>query len=249
MDHSPAPPPPLPPEEPIAGEVPPRRTSKAVVAILVGALLAGAGTAVWLVRSRDEGPRNVSPVALQSGWTDQTLPEDGFGIAFPPGWEAIDPDNADAALAQMAKDNPAFAEIVKDQVGKLSEIIRLLAVDANSPTLAQGFATNANVIVQPVPGSLRFEEFLQANVSQLRSVPGVTTSVEDDAFALPAGRAALIRSRLPIQSPAGTTIAAVTQYLFLTEERGFILSFTTTPESEARYVSVFEAIVRTFRTL
>jgi hypothetical protein len=242
------PPPPL-PEEPL--DAPPRgRPSRAVAIILAFALLGGSGAGIWLaMRTRgDDVVLNANPTPpIPSGWNETVFRSDGFAIAFPPAWRAIDPKNAEDALDEMSKENPELANLVRTQIGSLSDLIRLLAVDSKSPSLSQDFATNANVIVQPVPSGVTFEEFVQANAQQLRTIPGVTTSLEDEAVSMPAGRAALVRSRLPIRTGNAETIAAVSQYLLLSRGRGYILSFTTTPELEASYVSVFDAITRTFR--
>ena len=242
------PPPPL-PEEPL--DAPPRgRPNRAVAVILAVALLGGSGAGIWLAtRTRDDVGLNIdlTPHPLPSGWNETVFRSDGFAIAFPPAWRAIDPRNAEDGLDAISNENPELASLVRTQIGSLSDLIRLLAVDSESPSLSQDFATNANVIVQPVPSGVTFEEFVQANAQQLRTIPGVTTSLEDDAVSMPAGRAALVRSRLPIKTANGETIAAVSQYLLLSRGRGYILSFTTTPELEASYVSVFDAITRTFR--
>jgi hypothetical protein len=104
-------------------------------------------------------------------------------------------------------------------------------------------------LVESLPAGVEFDEYLQANLSQLREVPKVSVSLEDDDVALPGGRAALIRSTFSLNSPDGEREVSVTQYVFLKGSRGFILSMTTTPVHAANYEPLWEQIAKTFEPL
>ena len=228
-----------------------RRVNPVVLIVLGLVLLIGAPAAFLILRSGDDGTATkVGSAVLPAGWTAHEVAADRFRLGLPPGWQKVAPGEVDASLETLRKDNPELAEMIEGQVaGSLNELVRFFAFDTRSPTLAQEFATNINVVVEPLPGGIDFEQYLDANLSQLRQVPTVTVDLEDDDLALPGGRAALINSRFSLNSPSGAQEIAVRQYLFLKGGRGFILSMTTTPAHAATYEPVWEQIAKTFETL
>ena len=238
-------PPPVPFEPAAPGPRAPNRVAMIVIGVgLIGGVIAG----VLIARSGDEKPSAVRPGALPAGWKAYTADE-GFSLGLPAAWQELPPGRVDSALDELRGDNPELAELIEGQLaGSLSSLVKFFAFDAESPTLEQEFATNANVVVEPLPEGVDFDEYLQANLTQLRQVPGVSVTPADPSLNLPGGRAALIKSRFSLNTPAGPRQIDVTQYLFLKGRRGFILSLTTTPEHEGTYASVFEQIARTFRT-
>ena len=223
-----------------------------VVLIVLGlVLLIGAPAALLILRSGDDGaPTKVGSAVLPAGWTAHEVTADGFRLGLPPEWQKVAPGEVDASLAALRQDNPELAEMIEGQVaGSLNELVRFFAFDTRSPTLAEEFATNINVVVEPLPSGVDFEQYLEANLSQLRQVPTVTVNLEKDDLALPGGRAALINSSFTLNSPAGGEQIAVRQYLFLRGGRGFILSMTTTPGHAATYGPLWDQIAKTFETL
>jgi hypothetical protein len=249
------------PREPSSSDQPPPPAAFApvkgarlnpVLAIVLGvALLGGAAGAIFLLRSSDDGgATKVGSAVLPAGWTTQELTADGFRLGLPPEWQKVAPGDIDASLETLRKDNPELAEMIEGQVaGSLNELVRFFAFDTRSPTLAQEFATNINVVVEPLPSGIDFAQYLEANLSQLRQVPTVTVTLEDDDLAMPGGRSALISSLFTLNSSGGGQEIAVRQYLFLKGGRGFILSMTTTPGHASTYKPLWEQIAKTFEPL
>lgn len=238
-------PPPMPP--PVSG----KRGSPGPVAMMIigGALVAGVVVGVVLARSGGDSNGGSGKVSIPAGWTAQDASDEGFRLALPPGWQEVEPGRVDDSLDQVREDNPELAEVIESQLsGSLSDLVRFFAFDTRSPTLAEQFATNVNVVVEPLPGGVDFDEYLDANLSQLRTVPGVRVSGEDEV-SLPGGRAAVITSTFTLNSPSGPKDIAVTQYLLMRGDRGFILSMTTTPGHIATYRETFEQIARTFEPI
>lgn len=259
MDQFPPGPPPTPPRDGYSSEGPPPEAPAApypppsggpnrVALIVIGvALIAGVGVGVLLARRGDDKP---GAVTVPAGWTTRDT-DDGFRIAIPPKWQELPPGDVEPALEEVRADNPELAELIENQLaGSLSDLVRYFAFDPESPSLAEGFATNVNVVVEgPLPSGIDFEQYLQANLTQLRQVPGVTVDIKDRSLSLPGGRSAWIVSRFTLNSPAGARQIDVNQYVFLKGNRGFILSMTTTPAHTATYASVFTQIARSFELL
>ena len=248
----PRPDPSEPPVPPAFGDAapPPPASSRRVLAIILGlALIGGATGAVLLVGSRDEDKPVASRLPIPAGWSTHELASEGFRLGLPPGWKPVAADTVDSALESLREGNQELARAIEQQVtGSLSMLVRFFAFDTRSPTFEEEFATNVNVVVEPLPGGVDFDAYVEANLKQLRAVPGVTDTSQD-TVSLPGGEAALIRSHFTLNTPDGERALAVTQYLFLQGDRGFILSETTTPKHEATYASVFEAIAKTFQAL
>ena len=221
-----------------------------VVLILLGiALVVGVPAAFLILRSSDSD-KTVGSAPIPVGWTTHTVSADGFKLELPPEWNRVEAGTVDESLDAVRKDNPELAQVIESQLsGSLSTFVKFFAFDTRSPTLAEEFATNANVVVESLPAGVEFDEYLQANISQLRAVPKVSVSLEDDNVALPGGRAALIRSTFTLNSPDGERQVSVTQYIFLKGNRGFILSMTTTPGHAATYEPLWVQIAKTFEPL
>lgn len=240
----------LPPTLP-GPEAPPARRSRGLVLGLVLALAAGAGVGIGLgLRggSSDDAARLPAASPLPAGWELKTLRAEGFAVGLPPSWQDVPTSSADEALRGLREANPAIAALVENQLGgTVSEFIKLLAFDLESPTLTEEFVTNMNVVVAPVPDGVGFEQFVEANLDQLRTVPGLAGDIERGSANLPSGEAAIVRSRLTLQSPGGEKVAAITQYLLVRGARGYIVSFSTTPTHDREYAKTFLAIMDSFR--
>jgi hypothetical protein len=239
------------PAMPEAEPVGPRRNTALIAGLVLAlAIGTGVGVGIGLRGSGEPEVAEVPPSPVPAGWAIQEVPAEGFAVALPPAWRDVPTTSADEALGALRDANPGIAELVENQLGgTVSAFIKLLAFDLESPTLAEQFATNMNVVVAPVPSGIRFEDFVEANLSQLRAVPGLAGDIKQETVTLPAGRAAQVRSRLTLQSPDGEKIAAITQYLLVRGTRGYILSFSTTPTHEPTYTDLFTRIAGTFRYL
>jgi hypothetical protein len=238
-----------PPEPPFMPASPGWKLSPRAMIVIGVALIAGAVVGVLLAKGGgDDSGKASGPVAIPAGWTRHDLASEGFTLGLPPGWRDIPPGEVEPALDELRADNPELADLVEGQLqGSLSQLVRFFAFDTEAPSLAEGFATNANVVVEPLQVDVTFEQYLEANVRQLRQVPNVTVTVRDDTLSLPGGRSAVISSVFELKSPEGLKQVDVTQYVFLKGRRGFILSMTTTPAHQSAYRTTFDQIARTFK--
>jgi hypothetical protein len=156
--------------------------------------------------------------------------------------------SADEAFDSLKADNPRLAEIARSQLsGSLSSLLKFLALDERSPTLAEQFATNMNVVVVTAPSGATLADFIDESVRQLKSLGDLVSNIEQSRVTLPAGPAGLVRSHLTVTAADGSKVAAVTQYLFLRGGTGIVLSLTTTPAHASAYAGAFQEIARSFR--
>lgn len=236
MDQPPA----LPGTEEQAAIVRSRAPLVAVLAVLIGVAVG-----VFLALSARQSPERAP---LKSGWSPHTVKAAGFNLGLPPGWKSVSTTNVDTAYKDLQDANPQLASLVRDQLGSsLSPLIKFLAFDVNSPTLAQEFATNFNIAQLPLEDGTTFDGFLAQAITQIRNAPGVSKDVQSQRLELPAGESALIHAQWTIQMPRGPQVSAISQYLLLRSSTVYILSFTTLPSHLSQYSAVFDEIARTFR--
>jgi hypothetical protein len=184
----------------------------------------------------DSEPRKSSS---SSGFTTYTVESERFSIAVPDSWQTVSADEAvnDEVIDRLREANPTLAAAVED-LGKPSSVIKLLAYD---PDTSQGFATNVNVGVTPVPEEVTEEQFFDVNVEQVQQAIG--TAPTEEELDLPAGHALHVTWEVP--GLEGTPVAD--QYLFYTKGRAFILTFSTKTDLTDEYASTFTRSARSFR--
>jgi hypothetical protein len=227
----------------------PSRVSPGVVItgclVLVGLVV---GAIVATRRSIDDAPATRAAL-IPAGWTNQTVRDAGFRIAFPPQWRAITGLDDDA-LDALRTDNPELAEVVEQQLGgaSLSDLVRLFAVDGQSPG-APEFVTNANVIVAALPGRISLSDYLDANLDQLERLPGASVQEVERGVDLNGTPAGIFRVEYPLNTPTGAVQVSLTQFAAVRGTRSYVLTLTTTADQESRYQDVFERIGATFQLL
>ena len=152
----------------------------AIVAAIVVAIAAVGGTLLLLRSGGDKSK-------LDPGWKRVAAEAEGFSVGMPPAWKAVSTTDADKAFEALQSANPQLANLVKDQLGgSLSSLIKLLAFDTKSPTLAQQFATNMNVVVAPAAG-VPIETFLEQNLVPPQDAGAIERRVEETRTALGPG--------------------------------------------------------------
>lgn len=218
--------------------VPSRRRALAVAGAL---LLIGAGAVVGVVLARGGGSSSVEPAALRSGWTRQAGPR--FTLGLPPEWRSFPTTANTEEFAALEKSDPQRAALLRDQFGgELSPLIRFIAFEVGTP-LSQQFSTNLTVIVAEAAGGL--DGFIENDATQLRRAEGVGSTIQEQRIELPAGEAGIVTAQLQI--PGGSQLGAVTHYVLVRGETGYILQFTTLADQLTRLAPLFEEIARTFR--
>jgi len=169
----------------------------------------------------------------------ETVESAGFSIGVPKGWKAIDSDTASAAAEKAAAKNPALAQVFA-AMKQTGTRIRLAAGD---PKATQGFATNMNVVLEPIDSKMTLDAYTTANTAAVSSVLGAKPKVEK--VDLPAGEAA----KFSYSVTQGTTTIKYLQYAFVSDGNGYVLTYTTVPATGSKYDTLFEQSAESFRLL
>jgi hypothetical protein len=165
-------------------------------------------------------------------------------IALPSTWKTVDYQQVvkAGALDQLARDNPELAGTFA-AMAQPNSPIKLFAYD---PQVANGFATNANVVVVPLAGQVSFSEYQRQLVGELRTVSSVS-QLRSSTVRLPAGRAVRIGYRLNVNVRGRTLLVQTLQYAFLNRRRSVVVTYSTLPASARFYRNVFTTSSRSIR--
>jgi hypothetical protein len=184
-----------------------------------------------------------------TGWT--RAHGEGFSIAVPEAWQPLSAaDLADSGIFDTMREANPDAAAVLDQAQTALETgqLALFAFDPGQRTTETGFAANLNVI--PVTdvggGDLQDAADQMAQVIQLQ-IP-VIGEISTGTATLPAGEAAVIAYKWTVGLPSGESVdVAVTQYLVVTGDDGYILTMTGIGEDSAADAARWEQMAGTFR--
>lgn len=191
---------------------------------------------------------------IEEGWTEYSLPDDGFAVALPQTWRKVDAGTDDSlAPAYIAQAEhglvPASNLQVRDDSLRSSDV-RFLALDTAPESVASGFMTNLNVLHRSLVGNISLAEFGAGNVRELEKVKRVIKPVQVQVVQLPAGQALRLRYELELSSgDAQAPRASLTQFLLINGQEGYVLTFATTPALLEKYKPIFEQIGSSFRWL
>jgi hypothetical protein len=182
-------------------------------------------------------------IGVSGGLATYEVSGAGFSVAVPPDWQTVSADDAftKSQLETMKEADPALAPYL-DALGGSDSFVKLLALD---PDIEVGFATNLNVVVEPIAIDITRQQYFDATMSQVRQLFGA--EFEENRVDLPAGEA-LHLSYEQFENPSGGTIATV-QYILFEDGNGYVLTYSTLPGRAAASADEFERSARSFRLL
>lgn len=174
--------------------------------------------------------------------TRYTAKEDGFTITLPSTWLPLVDTHGmiKSNINALQADNPALATLLDDQLSTLNDVpVSLVAFDLAPETLRTGFATNLNVMKQPIPAGFSLEYVVQFSADQLEQVLGLSGSTQSTKVLLPAGEAILLDYELTGQ-------AVARQYYLLHDQAVYILTFTSAASLADSAMILFDETMQSF---
>jgi hypothetical protein len=160
------------------------------------------------------------------------VPGQGLSLAVPASWVAVSASLPDAAIEKLRRENPKLAPYL-GQLSGPNSAAKFLALD---PAVQNGFATNVNVVVAPIP-SVSFDVFRAAIV---REIQGIVGSARVNHRPVTIGGVRGVRLSYPFRITVGRTYTVATlQYAFPRPGKSVLVTYTTLPRSKARYASTF----------
>jgi hypothetical protein len=235
----------------------PSRRSLAPTIALVAALVAGCGTSGPATALPSVGAASAavtgSPVAVGSAAPGSAAPggspapgtprpAGAYSLSLPSGWRSVQIGSNYAVLAG-AYDTLSlpFASSLISQLTALPKSASAYAFDASDATVRSGTLVALTVTEVVLPAGVTLDDFSavvgqQAALEAEATVPATriqTASGPADEYVYEASFAA---------TATGTAVAEVTQMILVAPGRGYVLTFSTTPDRAATDAPVFDKI-------
>lgn len=179
---------------------------------------------------------------LSSGPTRFTSDEAAFTITLPAGWLPLADSSKviQSSIDAIEGKNPEMAALLTEQLSLIEEIpIALIAFDLSPETLNSGFATNVNIMRQPVPAGFSLSYLVQFSADQLETVLGLSDAAEQTQVVLPAGETVILDYQLNNQ-------AIARQYYLLHDQNLYIATFSASASLAASSTILFNEIMQSF---
>jgi hypothetical protein len=235
----------------------PSRRSLGLAIALAAAVLAGCGTSgpatplpsVGAASAAAAGspvaPGSAAPGSAAPGGSSATgtpRPAGAYSLSLPAGWRSVQIGSNYAALAG-AYDTLSlpFASSLISQLTALPKSASAYAYDASDATVRSGALVALTVTEVVLPAGVTLDGFSavvgqQASLEAEATVPATriqTASGPADEYVYEASFGA---------TATGTAVAAVTQVILVAPGRGYVLTFSTTPDRAATDAPVFARI-------
>jgi hypothetical protein len=235
----------------------PSRRSLGLAIALAAAVLAGCGTSgpatplpsVGAASAAATGspvaPASAAPGSAAPGGSPATgtpRPAGAYSLSLPAGWRSVQIGSNYAALAG-AYDTLSlpFASSLISQLTALPKSASAYAYDASDATVRSGALVALTVTEVVLPAGVTLDGFSavvgqQASLEAEATVPATriqTASGPADEYVYEASFGA---------TATGTAVAAVTQVILVAPGRGYVLTFSTTPDRAATDAPVFARI-------
>jgi hypothetical protein len=193
------------------------------------------------------------PTVLSSGWKRYERPADGFAITLPPEWQSIDLDPAtfESAINVLKEKNPQFGNQLQGQISRLITLgTKFSAFDLSPASFQNNFATNLNIIVEPLPFAASLDFYTQATESQLKTLSAVQQPVVSRRVNTVAGPAQELQYHLKLVATGNQPVTTYTnQFLFVRGKSAYVVTLTTLENKEKDYTDIFEKIGTDFELL
>ena len=173
-----------------------------------------------------------------------SIPGYGISVGLPSTWKSVNYRQIlkPGVLQALARDNPDLAGSFA-AMAQPNSPIKFFAYD---PQVANGFATNVNLVVVPIRVRLSFSEYSRRLVSELRSVSSVS-GLHSANVRLPAGQATRVSYRLNVTVQSRQITVLTLQYAFFRGGRSVVFTYTTLPASSRFYNGVFATSAQSIR--
>ena len=191
----------------------------------------------------------VTSRSLDNGWTRLEVTSEGFTIDVPPKWRSLvlDPQTLDAATKTAIAQNPDLATVLSSDAMRqaMASGVKLFAFDLDPAHNVSGFGNNLNILKQPLNAAISLDFYTQVNVAQIEELLKLKVRVRRVMLAngTPADELSYERTT---QRPDGPLVTSLRQYLVVTGQTAWVLSFTVAQTKLAAYGDLLEQTAKTF---
>jgi hypothetical protein len=182
-----------------------------------------------------------SSAAAAEPFARHTVRGHGVSLAVPRSWVAADSRVPGPLLERLARENPRLAPFLR-QLGRPTSPTKFFAFD---PVVRDGFATNVNVVVTPLPSGLGFQDYGAALAAELRSIGA--RNLRQGVAVVDGERAARLQYRFDLTLGGARLTVQTLQYAFPRSGRSTVVTYTTLPSFAGRYAATFRRSAASIR--
>ena len=199
--------------------------------------------------SEAEAPYSIT--IEEDGWQVYQNFEYGFSLKLPPEWEILDltVDDLKVLLTEMVNNNPALESYFTSEYlnNLVAAGIKLIAIDASVASLSTGSTSNLNVLVADLLFEITLEEYIEVNISQIKSLLGKELEINEEIVMIGELEAGKITYRTEITDILGNPQQVeYRQYLILDGRTQYVLTFTAGTDKAEADGPVFDQIADSF---
>jgi hypothetical protein len=190
--------------------------------------------------------RPVPKKADPAGWPVYEQPADGFALALPPGWVALDlnPKTLDRMLEKGLAVNPDLKAMEKGIRMQVAAGVKFLGLEK------AGGGPNVSVAKFPLRTEASLDAAAVDFVKQYDVIPTVERPVRHERVRLKAGEAERVDLVMPVRPPGeAAKRLAMTSYLLVRGRDTYVLTATAGVDEAAAYAPTFERVAQSFRFL
>jgi hypothetical protein len=188
------------------------------------------------------------PAAGQAGRI--VLAKSHFAITLPSGWQSLPVDPA--KLKAYVESLPADSDIRKvlEKAAATSTAAKFTAFDIRPGDVANGFARNVNIIVQPAARGVSLSDVEAAAKASLATLSSVRKPITSKIVSLPTGKAVRVTYTIDVPGAGGKKIAVGgTQYYLLLKKATLIITFSSDLDSKAAADADFTTMVQSIEAV
>jgi hypothetical protein len=184
---------------------------------------------------------------VPADWTTHDLPDNNLSIALPPDWQTIDmnPHTIGDSIMLISEKHPAYASYLWVQLpNMINQGTSFFGYDSTSETIDNGYATNINLLVEPLSESESLDFYLDSSVELLTMIWGIDQTIEPETVNLPAGEAGRLQYNVELATPEGEPLdITLVQYLLLHEQNAYIFTFAAMSDQAEDSLDDFASIM------
>jgi hypothetical protein len=190
---------------------------------------------------------------LDNGWMQYALPEEGFSVALPPNWLAVqlDPEFMADILGEVGAQNEgALSMLNSDAMQAMAASgIKLMAFDTDAEMIGRTTPTSLNVLTLELPGELPFDVWLNLNEAQLEGLAEEGSLTMEELQVAGQDAAHFHYTAQMVNALGQPDHVTLDQYLFLDGINAYVLTFASQVEVADQYTELFPEIMSTFAIL
>jgi hypothetical protein len=200
-----------------------------------------------------------SPVAIFSPGPGEATPgqtgrivlaPSHFAITLPTGWQSlpVDPVKMKAYIESLPADSDIRA--VLEKATAASTAAKFTAFDVRPGDVANGFARNVNIIVQPAARGVSLTDVEAAGKASLATLSSVRKPIKSKIVGLPSGQAVRVDYTIDVPGADGKKIAvAGIQYYLLLKKATLIITFSSDLDTKDAADADFSNMIRSIEAI